>query len=234
MPLPVIKVIKQATSLLWEKRFIILRDLIGTGLVLAALDTALGRASNLLLKLLFLFAHGLIFTLFAITCHRIILLGETSVPSFGIHSWSRRETRFLGWTYVGFFYLILITMSLGMLAEIILVSFSSKLENLKGIFYLLMLTGQYVFARLAVLLPATAVGERHDMKWAWKLTSKNGWRLLIVVVFFPMSLGFVSYSMLGHNLLVDYVVNLINNIPVAIGIAALSISFLTLVRPSTS
>ena len=39
----------------------------------------------------------LIFSFFAVACHRSILIGEHSVSRFGIPSWPRREFRFFFW-----------------------------------------------------------------------------------------------------------------------------------------
>ncbi|THI88085.1 MAG: hypothetical protein CAF41_006590, partial [Nitrospira sp. CG24A] len=41
--------------------------------------------------------HLLIFSFFAVVCHRSILIGEHSVSRFGIPGWPRREFRFFGW-----------------------------------------------------------------------------------------------------------------------------------------
>lgn len=49
---------------------------------------------------LFSFARLPFYVMFATICHRIVLLGDTSLPSRWGLFWSVRETRFLGWLIV--------------------------------------------------------------------------------------------------------------------------------------
>lgn len=41
--------------------------------------------------------YGLLFTLFAVTCHRLVLLGAESVTTRLAPRWSWRESRFFAW-----------------------------------------------------------------------------------------------------------------------------------------
>jgi len=79
---------------------------------------------------------------------------------------------------------------------------------------------------LAVLFPATAVGERRNTDWAFNTTAKNGWRLVITTSLIPAAFGFAIYALpVEHNLLTDFLVQLVRCAFMAIGIAALSLSF---------
>jgi hypothetical protein len=92
--------------------------------------------------------------------------------------------------------------------------------------FVLMIPGDYVMARLAVLLPATAIDERHTMRWAWDITANNGWRLTVVVALLPMLLDTLHalVDLKGH-LAVEFLVAVLRYAVVAVEIAVLSIAF---------
>ena len=239
--LPVNRIVKEAVLIVWRKRFMLLQALIGTGVALASLDMARNHAlekPHWVFVLLFSVSSAIIFTLFAVTCHRIILMGEATVPRYGIHSWTRRELRFLGWTIVGYCYFIGITMIIGMptafVSSILFTyEFTHKIFQVFG--YAVWLPGAYVFARLAILLPATAIDERHDMKWAWDLTSNNGWRLAVVVILLPGLLAAaVDFFEIRRYLIIEFILHLLSYALMAIEIAVLSVSFRFLADATTA
>src|SRR5256712_12689332 len=229
--LPVVATIKKAFLVVWQKRLAVCRALIVTGLVLAALNVAqrhfligFGWVSLVLANAIL---YWVVFTLFAITCHRIVLLGDTSVPEYGLRSWTSREARFFGWGAVVFLYVLLIVVPVILVAvgaACAGIQFSKGYEKYWGL--LAAVPAMYVVARLAVLFPATAVGERRSTDWAFKTTAKNGWRLVITTSLIPAALGFaISALPVEHSLLADFLVQLVRCALMAIGIAALSLSF---------
>jgi hypothetical protein len=226
-PLPVTNIVRESVLVVWLKRGRLCRALAGTGLTLAALDMAQNAVDRLdwQLNFLLVFLNAMVFTLFAVTCHRIVLLSEAETPVFGIHSWSQRETRFLGWTVTSAFYFMMIGLAMAMFADVFSPS-SFKHKGLSPLFYAALIPGAYVFARLSVLLPATAVDERRDIKWAWDATSSNGWRLVLVVTLLPGVLGTaVSFFEMRQYPIVEFVGHFLSYALVAIEIAVLSVSF---------
>jgi len=232
--LPVIEIIKEALLMVWQERFMLFRALIATALAMAALDIAMryglksvgGVSLVVLLVFLYWMLAWAVYTLFAVTCHRIVLLGETSVPKYGLLSWTSRETRFLGWLFVLFFYGLLI------IGPVLLVTFGAVFLGVpffKGYekywFFLGAVGLIYVFARLAVLFPATAIGERRNTDWAFETTAKNGWRLVAASCFpGPLSYGIHTLPV-DHNLFTDFLLRLVDSALWAIGLIALSLSF---------
>ena len=90
----------------------------------------------------------------------------------------------------------------------------------------------YLFARLAVLLPAAAIGERHNTDWAFATTASNGWRLVAAVVLIPAAPSLALFALpLEHTLLMDFLLRLVDYILAAFGIAVLSLSFRFLASP---
>lgn len=168
-----------------------------------------------------------VFTLFAVTCHRIVLLGETSVPEHGLLSWTSRETRFLGWLLVSFLYFAMVFAP--MVIAVVAAGFTG-VSFIKGYekYWALpaVAPAMYVLTRLSVLLPATAIGERRNTDWAFETTAGNGWRLLIATSLIPVTFGLVADALpLDHSLFRDFVVELVDSAFMAVGIVALSLSF---------
>jgi len=230
--LPVIATVKEAIQLVWRRRFVVFRALIGTSLVLAAIDVVkihfmqtLGWFGWLVLDLVI---YSFVFTLFAVTCHRLVLLGDASVPRYGLHSWTSRETRFLGWLAVIALYVLLVVVALGLIGVGAAYSTDKELHKyvIPPFVVAAGILAAYLFARIAVLLPAAAIGERHDTDWAFNTTAKNAWRLIAAVVLIPAVPGLALYALpLEHTLLTDFLLRLVYYAFAAIGIAVLSLSF---------
>jgi hypothetical protein len=242
--LPVITIIKEALLIVWQKRLVLFRALVATAIAMAALDTSMryglrgvGPVSLvLLLKLLDMILSGALSTLFAVTCHRIVLLGDTSVPKYGLYSWTSRETKFFGWIVVVSLYTLLIIgpVLLGTLL-FFLTDFANGHDDFAkghekdwmpvGAATIVMVPVFYVVARLAVLFPATAIGERRNTDWAFAITAKNGWRIVGTLFFMaPFSIGVHSLP-IDPGVLSDFLMRLMGSVFMTIGVVALSLSF---------
>ena len=122
------------------------------------------------------------FCIIAMVTHRLVILGPDGVPKLGIRMWGMRETRFVSvfFALYGGFYLLISLISLvyegkGVSALAIL-----------GIFSLILVFGYgYIFARLSVLFPSIAIGNRIDVKKAWNMTDGNSFPLFILVIILP-------------------------------------------------
>jgi len=201
------------------------------GLALTAIDIAhrhfLKSAGTLWAVWLGIVVSWFAHTLFAVTCHRIVLLGETAVPRYGLLSWTSRETRFFGWGALLFIFCVMALIPLGILAW--LVGYLADIPFKDYERYWVCMLGVpliYCFARLAVLFPATAVGERRNTDWALATTAGNGWRLVFVAILAPAIPGLALNALpFEDNLLLNFIRNLFYYAFGAIGIAALSLSF---------
>jgi hypothetical protein len=205
-PIPVIQIIRNAVIIPWRKRATMFWALLSTSVVLTVAHMIaplarqeLGWISTLISVVLF----GLAFALFAVTCHRLVLLGDHSVPKYGLIRWSSRETRFVGWTLL----IYLCAWVAAVVPSILAFQFIPYALALRPSwamfaisFFAIIVLPAYLFARLAVLFPATAVDERPSLAWAWKVTEGNGWRLFLVVGVLPVALW------LGPGYLVNYLV----------------------------
>ncbi|MES9969028.1 MAG: hypothetical protein ABW092_03280 [Candidatus Thiodiazotropha sp.] len=171
--------------------------------------------------------YSILLVIFAITCHRNILMGGGSTTKYGVLKWSYREWRYAGWAFIAYFYLYAFA-ALGMF-------FASTLSSIipgcnSTMFFIAflaiaMLPGIYVFARLSILFPATAIEHKTTWNWAWDITEGNGWRLVIIVGLFPALLSLVPAFLSGINLAMDIVLLIAGLILLAVEIIALSVSF---------
>ena len=132
--------------------------------------------------------YGLVFSLFAVTCHRLVLLGPESASAGWRPRWTRRETRFFLWVaalWLGGAVAMLVLLAIVVNAWNALAGYESiELAWARGGVGLALL---YPLARLCVLFPATAVDRepRPTLRWAWRATRGNGARLLVIVGALP-------------------------------------------------
>jgi len=99
-PLPVIAIIGGAFQFVWDKRTRFLYALTFPVMLLLTLEHAVTFDDNDPWKFVQVFFNLAVCILFAITCHRLVLLGDGGVPDFGLKSWTLREWRYLGWAIV--------------------------------------------------------------------------------------------------------------------------------------
>lgn len=173
------------------------------------------------------------YILFAITCHRLALIGDDSVPTYGLLTWTQRETRYLGW-------LIVVTLICMLLSYVINSIFVSQMvndlesgaspESLQSSWrytYLAYIPILYIFSRLSVLYPAIALDQGINARWAWQATARNGWRLTLIVGVLPWVLYYLVHLFLRDNAtFVEYgVVKIIGFFLLAVEVVALSFAY---------
>jgi hypothetical protein len=168
----------------------------------------------------------LVWILFAVACHRLVLLGLEASDVPLVPGWGWRETRFLGC-------LLLITAVTWGAALAVFTTLGVVLLNIsEGAFaasqsYFSGVIGIYFFARMGPVLPAAAIGAPIDFKETWRKTRSNTWRLFIIVGVLPWIFGWISWFLSGDDpgLLRDMSVTLVATVFLAVEIAALSVSY---------
>lgn len=144
----------------------------------------------------------LIFSFFAVACHRSILIGEHSVSRFGISGWPHREFRFFFWLIViyiigGMFWLFtseLVDRFVSFIGTFLgeeLKELRLRLSGSKSIVYfpwilLELIPCGYLIGRLSLLLPAIAVDDQASLRSAWSQSKGNGWRMALLVGWMPI------------------------------------------------
>ncbi len=145
-------------------------------------------------------SQGLVFTLLAIACHRMILLEEQKNRWTEFFRWSHRETRFFIWSFLIYIVVILIMLPLGMVSLVIIksglriISDYFANEGIKimgfrvwalGFFSTMYFLFLYLLSRVSLVLPVTAIDGNPTIPWAWDLSAGNGWRLTLIVGMIP-------------------------------------------------
>jgi len=148
--------------------------------------------------------HGVLFAVFAVRCHRLVLLGSVEGAPDSPFGWSRRETRFLFWL-IGCY---LVSVLAWMLISYLVVLASNLLGFIPGIAAadllvhlqkIQWLVTTYVLARLSLVLPAVALDHPASLIWAWRISAGNGLRLTIVVGGLPWILDLaLDYAYLAE------------------------------------
>ncbi len=172
------------------------------------------------------FVWAALFSVFAVTCHRLVLLDAASIAS--------RPVPFFYWL-VGIW---LICWGAGIAAMTLILNLAimpmgppsdgwfSKAQ------YLVSVPAYYLFARLCPVFPAVAIDRRVDLKWAWKLTQGNGWRLFLVVAVLPWLISAATGLLYRGNAtaLETVILTFLGSALFAVEIAALSLSYRELTR----
>ena len=149
------------------------------------------------------------YVLFAVVCHRVVILGESSLPSgIGIF-WSERETRFLGWTVA----LIIASWGLGLVLGMFALILPGSILGLSTPWLPYLVTGAFLFyfyIRLSLVFPATAVDRSTSLADAMLLSTGNGLRMMAAVLIPSIPLlgfGYVLSVLIGDlNSIADLVV----------------------------
>ena len=155
-------------------------------LLIAAL-IQIGSAHNLL-SLLLLFLDAVPATIFAVSWHRLVLLGPLNAPPRLLPNWSGYHWRFLSYALV-VGYLVLGVSVLAMIGLGMIVVASDA----PAVFVLLVVVfglpcAFYPSLRLSLVLPAAAVGVWVGLEDSWRYTRGEGWRFVWVTLmaFLPL------------------------------------------------
>lgn len=168
--------------------------------------------------------YGAAFTALAVACHRLVLLGPTPATLAPKLQWGWRETRFLGWVSA----LAAIFVAVRLVSLFVVANVPNVASGwLKAADYLSFVLGTYVLARLSLVLPATAVEEKTNLKEAWTQSAGNGWRLALVIGAFPWMMDYGVGLMYRESATVPEVVLLVilSVIVSVLGVIALSLSY---------
>ena len=147
-------------------------------------------------------------TVFAITCHRLVILGDGSVPVYGQLSWSNRE-----WRFVGLFLVVGLTLLAGFLLGWLPFVFLGTVLASKSKIWLIPLVSvavvcvfgaTYYAARISLILPACAIDKRLGIRESMVLTENNGWKMVFIVFGMPFVLALVTDLLKVNSTIFEY------------------------------
>lgn len=151
--------------------------------------TDISQAGAIVFAIVSLLLH----TVFAITTHRIIMLGPESMPEWGLRSWSKRETRFLGYLLV---FILMIS---------VLVAFSIVSQPIGPM--IAMVVAIIGGCTLTLVFPAVAIEEEFTLGDAWRMAQGHIGSLIVCIGLFTFLLGILTI--------------LVSSIPYALPLAAI-------------
>jgi hypothetical protein len=186
------------------------------------------------LSWLFLLGYGLSFSFLAVTCHRLILIGDADRYRYFKARPGYRELRFLAWVIV----IYALKSILEWIAQV-LVQYvgGDALSEIGGdisdwVKQIASIPALYVLARLSLAFPAVAIDRNPSLRWSWIRTRGNGWRIFVVVGLFPwladMLIGFVWRE--DATVWEEVVLSILTFVGLAIEIIALSFTYKELAK----
>lgn len=190
------------------------------------------------LSWIFLLVYSLSFSLFAVTCHRLILIEEVDRYKSYKAKPGYRELKFLAWVIVIYAIKSILEKITLFIAQY--VSGGAFVADGGGISAwvepILSIPALYIFARLSLAFPAAAIDRKSGPRWSWIRTQGNGWRIFVVVGLFPWLAGMAFWFMLREDatVLERVVLSIIGFIGLSIEIFALSFTYKELAKQYTA
>ena len=137
-----------------------------------------------------------LYALFATVVHRVVLLGEHSLPNrWGIF-WTERETRFLGWLIGVWFLYFALSLPTGMIALVFSEAVTGwDLMWVATIFSYILVA--YFEGRFSLVLPATAIDKRSDFKESWAMSRGKGMMIAMALIIPAMILIPIEWALYG-------------------------------------
>jgi len=251
MQLPVFNIITGSVSDTWEHRRdfaayaflpILVVSIIGTlmsaviGDVRIIIDDPTQVPPQVVMRMFFgtvvnWLAGFALYTVFAVAWHRRTLVGPEATIGAALR-WGQRQWRFFRRLVVLFINL----MVLMFLLAILLMAVIPIAPALSG----LLIAMGLIYARVALILPATATDTRMTVAESAKLTHGNSWRMFLAVVVLPLvvmligglvvlilatPLANIIGSSMTTRFLISLVAQTVNYIGFAVGITALSLAY---------
>ncbi len=171
MPLKIIML--GTLGYVFEYRRILLKVLFVPFVLYMALDAINLYQQDWVAMVLLSILSLMVQTMFAITTHRVMLLGPKSVPLWGVLSWSRRETSFA--LHMIGLSLIVLPLSLPLYIPVVGWAITSILII-------------WVFGRLSLVFPTIAIDRSLSFRDSWQLTRQHQILMVFVVMVFPLIL----------------------------------------------
>jgi hypothetical protein len=152
------KIIYETVGSLNENKAVLVKALFIPFILLIALDAIEWLEPHVLILIIGDIVSFVIYAIFAIITHRIVLLGPMAVSKWGLYKWTQRETMFV------FYYIILEGLFLPIY----------YIEDLPvAILLVLLIFSIWLATRFSLVFPATAIDHRTSLTTSWELTKNR-------------------------------------------------------------
>ena len=235
--LPIRRILVAAMWLVWTKRARLFLALVLPVLLILLLEAVIpqfypeepGLVGKIIIWAVYL-ARVIPYALFILTCHRIFLLGDNSVPHYGIWRWSYRELQFFGWLLMLYIIYYLTLVPVFLLAWVLprLAGVDEIYFGLGPVMFMLVIMAAYVLARLSVLVPAAALEHRPTIKSSWALTRGYGIQMFILVIILPWVFALIVNLLPwieAYRVMMDVMFTLIWIVLLSLEVAMLSLAY---------
>jgi len=239
--LPVLHVLSEALDIVWMNRMALFVVLVPVSLVyllftyvirhLSIWDGDISMSDVLLGNLLMVF-YVPIYTAFAVTVHRMILIGNRAVPWYGQLLFGYRELKFcLFVVVIWVLYFMVVTILANLLGNAVEISSLSTPVYIFWVMFTAKLIAAYPLARFSLTFPAIAVDYFFGLNKIWYLSKGNSLRLYLCVSVLPAFFWLLmSYLPWTSYVLVDALWSFAMFVMFAVEIAILSACFKWLVH----
>jgi len=137
-----------------------------------------------IVSIFFIFISILVDIVILITVHRILILGNDSVPRWGIQKFEKREFDFfLKYLIVAVVFIILVALNTTILHFLGINIFAS--------IFLTMSVGAILVSRVSLVFPAIAVDTKMSLKESFEFTKDFKLLIFVTVIIFPILFSLV-------------------------------------------
>jgi len=168
-----------------------------------------GFKQNILVTFVLLFLEFLLHVSIAISTHRIILMGEESVPEWGKLSIGNNELRFIWYSIL----VVVIMIPTALLSFIPTIGLPLAFVGIA-----------YLAGRVSLILPATATEQDWNISDAWDKSRNHQLLMSLTVVIFPIIFG-IPELLLSYLPYMEIPVIIISIFTTVLVVAALSVVF---------
>ena len=234
-PLPLAEILRESFRMPWARRADFARALAVPALAIVVLQVGWSIAEEMPSVVLWAgrAAYFGLWVLFAVTCHRVVLLNLHGDELAWVPGWGRRETIFVVAALLAWATAIVASLAVFLVIALILRNISSDVSEAASM-PITMILSTYVFARVAPVLPAAAIDAPVNLPKMWGVTRGNGWRLLVIVGALPWAFSY-GVRFLGSDeagVASVVAVTALTTLLLIVEICALSLSYRRLTPPS--
>ncbi|MEJ2407024.1 MAG: hypothetical protein P8171_22620 [Candidatus Thiodiazotropha sp.] len=171
-------ILKGAAIRLLLRREVLFKSIVVPILVLASLDFLYDESYTIGKAIVLGTFELMAYTVLAINTHRVMLLGASSVPKWGLARPTKRELRFV-FQMIGLGLIITPIYLLVLIPEY-------------GI-WLMVVVSSYLISRFSLVFPAIATDNPWTLGEAWDATNEHQFLVFVVVGLLPILIGGAKY-----------------------------------------
>jgi len=210
----IFEIISRSYRKLLEEKAALSRGLIFPFILLVIIGVIEDRDLAPIAENLVSFASVLINAVLAIVVHRVILIGSSSIPRWGLAVPTKRELVYVAHVIVLYLMSILPFLIFGFIPFV-------------GVTFALLMVG-WLAGRFLLVFPSIAIEKRISLAESWRVTSEYPWLVFLLLIIFPLVLS-QPIALLYPLLFGSVIVNVLYSFLLIFTIANLSITFEELV-----